>query len=399
MNPATSTRSYYPALDGLRGIAILLVICCHNLDFIPHFELGWVGVDLFFVLSGFLITDILLVTKSGKNFLQNFYIRRILKIFPLYYGVLLLFFVIAPALQSLHVQYNYYQHNQAMLWLHLNNWLCIVHIRPIDSMLVNHFWSLSVEEQFYLLWPFIILAINDVKRLAQVAYLVLVTCVLCRFSCWMMYGEGTTTFYFQYMTRLDGLCVGSLIAIWRFDAFEQVKRKLLQLTFSVVAAYIVLYALTKTMFHKMPHFPFLGYTAIAVVFGIIVLFAIEKRNMLSKLLLENKIIKYVGRISYGLYVYHWPVLCLFKIYLLAGFVNAGYSNSTSYIIVSLLALAVAIVVSIMSYHFFEKRILSLKDRMTSEGFFDRVWKRVELFFSSSSAEAKEKTTDINDEKV
>ena len=79
-------------------IAILLVICCHNLNFLPYFKLGWVGVDLFFVLSGFLITDILLVTKGSKNFLQNFYIRRILKIFPLYYGILLLFFVIAHML-------------------------------------------------------------------------------------------------------------------------------------------------------------------------------------------------------------------------------------------------------------------------------------------------------------
>jgi len=76
MNPATANRSYYPALNGLRGVAIILVLCCHHLRFIPHFEFGWVGVDLFFVLSGFLITDILLKTKENKNFLSNFYIRR-----------------------------------------------------------------------------------------------------------------------------------------------------------------------------------------------------------------------------------------------------------------------------------------------------------------------------------
>ena len=121
MKPATPHRSYYPALDGLRGIAILLVICCHNFDFLPYFKFGWIGVDLFFVLSGFLITDILLKTRDTKHFLRNFYIRRILKIFPLYYGVVLLFFVIAPALQKLHVQTTYYQINQPMLWLHLQN--------------------------------------------------------------------------------------------------------------------------------------------------------------------------------------------------------------------------------------------------------------------------------------
>src|SRR5258706_12080710 len=147
MNPTTFTRSYYPALDGLRGIAILLVIACHNFNFLPWFEFGWIGVDLFFVLSGFLITDILLSTKASKNFLQNFYIRRILRIFPLYYGVLLLFFILAPAFRNLDVQYDYYHSYQAMSWFHLQNSLYIFHQKPSDFFLLNHFCSLSLEAQ------------------------------------------------------------------------------------------------------------------------------------------------------------------------------------------------------------------------------------------------------------
>src|SRR6476646_2808690 len=127
MKAATLTRSYYPALDGLRGFAILGVLLQHNFSFLPVPKFGWVGVDLFFVLSGFLITDILLRTKENKNFLQNFYIRRILRIFPLYYGVLLLFFLIAPAFQHLHLQYNYYHKSQSMSWLHLQNWIYIIY--------------------------------------------------------------------------------------------------------------------------------------------------------------------------------------------------------------------------------------------------------------------------------
>jgi peptidoglycan/LPS O-acetylase OafA/YrhL len=385
MKPATFTRSYYPALDGLRGIAIILVICCHNLNFFPHFEFGWVGVDLFFVLSGFLITDILLKTKDAKNFIQNFYIRRILKIFPLYYGVLLLFFVIAPALQSLQIQYNYYHTNQAMLWLHLNNWLCIINTRPTDNMLVNHFWSLSVEEQFYLVWPILILTVKNTRVLGQIAYLILITCVLCRFSSWLYFGSGYTNFCFQYMTRLDGLCVGSLIAIWRCGSYEQTKRNIIRLALGAFGFHIVLIILTKTVFNNVPHFPFLGYTTIAVIFGIIVFLAIEKRNFYSKLLLENKVIKYIGKISYGLYVYHWPILALFKIYLLNTLTNKGFTPHSGYIMVSLIALAVAVLLSSLSYYLFEKKLLALKDIITEEGFFARAWKKLLLLFNPSSA--------------
>ncbi|TMI72346.1 MAG: acyltransferase [Bacteroidetes bacterium] len=385
MNSATPTRSYYPALDGLRGIAILLVICCHNLNFLPHFKLGWVGVDLFFVLSGFLITDILLVTKGSKNFLQNFYIRRILKIFPLYYGVLLLFFVIAPMLQGLQIQYHYYKTDQPMLWLHLNNWLSIIHIRPADSMLLNHFWSLSVEEQFYLLWPFFILAINNTRVLAQIAVLILVTCFLCRYSSWLMFGNGYTNFFFQYMTRMDGLCIGSLIAIWRMDSYAETKKRLTQLAVSVAGVSIVLFVLSKSLLPGMPVFPFIGYTVVAVLFGVIVFLAIWKRSLVSGFFLENKLIKYIGRISYGLYVYHWPVLCLFKIYLIDRLVNGGNTYYTSYAVVSLLALGVAVILSILSYHLFEKKMLALKEVMTSEGFFARAWRKLLLFFNPSSA--------------
>ncbi|MBL0130273.1 MAG: acyltransferase [Chitinophagaceae bacterium] len=88
-----SNKKYYPALDGMRGIAILFVIFHHNFEFISYSFFGWLGVDLFFVLSGFLITDILLNTLNQQNFLRNFYIRRVLRIFPLFYLAILVFFI------------------------------------------------------------------------------------------------------------------------------------------------------------------------------------------------------------------------------------------------------------------------------------------------------------------
>jgi peptidoglycan/LPS O-acetylase OafA/YrhL len=385
MNPATSTRSYYPALDGLRGMAILLVICCHNLSFLPHFEFGWVGVDLFFVLSGFLITDILLKTRESKNFLQNFFIRRILKIFPLYYGILLVFFLAAPFFQSLVVQYTYYNQDQPMSWLHLQNWLYITHEAPTDLMPLGHFWSLSVEEQFYLLWPFVVFVVSSTRYLKHIVYIILITCIFSRVSSWLIYGDGYTNFCFQYMTRLDGLCIGSLIAIWRFSYPDMARKNILRFGFIVLSIELVLFVLAKTALINFPHFRIIGYTSIAAMFGMIVLFAIEKRNAFSKFLLENSFIRYTGKISYGLYVYHVPILVLSKIFLLDKLTNKGYSYSSAYTIVSLAALAVTIPVSLASYYLFEKKILALKDIVTSDGFFERAWKKLLLFFNPSSA--------------
>lgn len=385
MNLTTLNRSYYPALDGLRGVAIILVLCCHNFNFIPYFELGWVGVDLFFVLSGFLITDILLKTKESKNFLQNFYIRRILRIFPLYYGALLLFFLLAPFFQYLGVQYSYYQDHQVMSWLHMQNWLYIFNQKPNDFLLLNHFWSLSIEEQFYLVWPFVILTVKNTRRLTQFACGILALCILIRFSSWLYFGNGYTNFYLQYMTRMDGLCIGSLIAIWRCSSYEQTRKKLLRLGSILLGIHLSVMVLAKTVFTGLPHFQFFGYSSIAVVFGIIIFFAIEKRNAVSKLLLENSSLQYIGKISYGLYVYHWPVLILLKLYVLDKLVGIGYSYTAGYIAVSLAGLVIAFLLSIASYHLFEKKMLALKDVITADGFFSRTRKKFLLLFRPASA--------------
>ena len=117
---ATPNRSYYPALDGLRGIAILLVVFYHNFGFIDYFFFGWLGVDLFFVLSGFLITDILLRTLNDKHYLRNFYVRRVLRIFPLYYLSLIFFLIIVPRF-GIPLDVQYYVDNQVWLWTYLQN--------------------------------------------------------------------------------------------------------------------------------------------------------------------------------------------------------------------------------------------------------------------------------------
>ncbi len=379
MNPATLKRSYYPSLDGLRGIAIILVICCHYFDFIPFMAFGWIGVDIFFVLSGFLITDILLTTRNNKNFLQNFYIHRALRIFPLYYGVVLIFFLLSPIFNALSEQYIYYQDHQLFTWLHLQNWLYIIYQKPSDFLLLNHFWSLSVEEQFYLFWPLIILICKSHKKLAAIALFIMAGCILLRFSSWIYYGNGYTNFYFQYMTRLDGLCIGSLIAIWRTIDIGTTRKKVFKLSGLILISHFFVFVLSRTLFPGLPHFSLWGYTSISSLFAVLLIVLLEKNTVATRTIFQNKPLRSIGKISYGLYVFHWPVLVLFKLYLLQAVAASALAPYTD-LVIAFSALLVALGISALSYHFFEKKILELKGVLTSEGYFSKIRQRILLFF-------------------
>src|SRR5687767_13351351 len=130
MMPKNQTSARNPALDGLRGLAILLVVTFHNFGFIDEFIFGWLGVDLFFVLSGFLITGILLKTVGAPHYLRNFFARRILRIFPLYYLSLIIFLVILPLVGIYKNELAYYTQHQWWLWLYLQNWLYSFYFTP-----------------------------------------------------------------------------------------------------------------------------------------------------------------------------------------------------------------------------------------------------------------------------
>ncbi|HKB45330.1 MAG TPA: acyltransferase, partial [Chitinophagaceae bacterium] len=183
MKPEISKRNHYPALDGLRGIAILLVVFLHNFRFMNYFFFGWLGVDLFFVLSGFLITDILMNTLQEPHFLRNFYMRRVLRIFPLYYLTLIICLYILPAITSLYLDMRYYQSNQLWLWLYMQNWLYVFK-EPFGAQMLLHLWSLAVEEQFYLIWPVTILLIRKPKILFGIVTAVLLIVAITRFAIW-----------------------------------------------------------------------------------------------------------------------------------------------------------------------------------------------------------------------
>src|SRR5690625_4685275 len=175
-----SPHQYVKELDGVRGVAILLVILFHCFPS-PLTGLGWIGVDLFFVLSGFLITGILIDSKGNKRYYSNFIGRRILRIFPLYYLVLFIMLFLLPLIGrgfSSGSNYSFYLRHQGWFWSYLQNWLFSFHGFP-KNLILSHFWSLGVEEQFYLVWPFLVLLLPK-KLLLKSSIFLCMTAIIFR---------------------------------------------------------------------------------------------------------------------------------------------------------------------------------------------------------------------------
>jgi peptidoglycan/LPS O-acetylase OafA/YrhL len=359
---ATSQRTYYPALDGLRGVAILLVVFLHNFGFMNYFFFGWLGVDLFFVLSGFLITDILLNTVGQPGFLKNFYMRRVLRIFPLFYLVLVICLFILPTIRSLGLDTRYYTENQFWLWTYLQNWLFIFK-EPYGDKILLHTWSLAVEEQFYIVWPLLILLIRKPRSLlATMAFILLLVC-LARYLVWTNKIEDLAYSSLYTFTRIDGLCIGAMVALLqRIDA-GFLRKNMLFIVLMMAVINFGFYFINNQQGFTLPYLAFVGYTTFAVLFGLLVYEAVTGDSKLIQLLLDNRPLKFFGRISYGLYVYHWPVYML----LFDQSRNWFYSQLTipvkmAELLGGIFVTFVAVLISLLSFHYFEKPFLRLKKR-------------------------------------
>jgi peptidoglycan/LPS O-acetylase OafA/YrhL len=349
MTSPTANRPHYPALDGLRGLAILLVVFYHNFGFINYFFFGWLGVDLFFVLSGFLITDILLKTKNDPHYLKNFYGRRVLRIFPIYYLVLIIFLLIIPSLNVGLLNLDYYQTHQIWLWVYLQNWLYIFKPPPPDSLSLSHLWSLAVEEQFYLIWPFVILLIGKIKPLFFFMLSLLIIVIAVRFLVWLYHIEKIAYFNLYTFSRIDGICIGSMLALLRQFNSRFLQKNIAVIVFTLAGLNFIFYFFNNAYSFSFPFLAIIGYTTFAVIFGILVNEAVNN-NKIIVLLFNNRFMKFFGKISYGLYIFHWPI------YLILRNLVINLPN----IIISIIATIIAIVVSWLSFEFFESKILKLK---------------------------------------
>ncbi len=370
-----AVRGHIPALDGLRGVAILLVIVSHYLG--PHWRIGtvgWTGVSLFFVLSGFLITGILLDAKHEPHYFRNFYARRTLRIFPLYYLVLVLAFVVAPIIPALDTEaYREVASRQGWVWTYtMNLYLSFnaqVGTHPFDGdwLQILHFWSLAVEEQFYLVWPLIVLLFSR-RALMGACAACIVGALGLRF--YFAQEQLNTAPYFFTLCRVDDLAIGALIACVarEKDGIEKLRSYAPWLT--IIALWVLL-GVSAQQWHSYAFFQLeqtvqrYAYTAFGVLYGCLLIFALSapKGNWYRRAM-EYAPLRSYGKYSYAIYIFHWAlsVLLFERIAPLDTLTEKLGSETTALIVRFVIVAVVSWLIAFASWHGYEKHFLKLKRR-------------------------------------
>lgn len=346
-------------LDGLRFFAVLMVMIAHWLIWkmtnpiivnIPFTH----GVTLFFVLSGFLITRILLAKKdelvktntSRKYLIKNFYIRRFLRIFPIYYLLLAILFTI-----------DYRNTRELFPWLvsYSTNIYQSIHNESVGSF--NHFWSLGVEEQFYLFWPFLILFIKP-KRIFSTILIVIISAILLKTYFYLYLGSWRATTYFT-LNCMHALGIGALLSYFTLynKQFVKMLGKPIWLYLGIFLYLIMLYINFK---YKFGWYKEVGDEVLfAIVSALVILRASNNGFKWGlKYILENKFVTYSGKISYGLYVYHLFIPALY--YAIAPKIGLALTNKY---ILFITFYFITMLVAHFSWLLIERPLNSLKSKV------------------------------------
>jgi len=313
-----------PQLDGLRGLAISLVLICHyvaNADhsrlgywprhFLSGLTVGWSGVDLFFVLSGFLIGGISIDNRGSPRYFRTFYLRRVFRILPVYYLWILLYLaivvvgvygvpgVVPASRQDLAAVPIYI--------LFLQN--LIYSPSPFQWKWFVVTWSLAVEEQFYLLAPVAIRWV-PLQRLTALLFAVVFAAPVLRYACYAGLPEHSYLAGFAMPCRADALALGILAAIgWRDEKFRTVLRTRPRLIWgTTLLAFLVVTALAPTFVRPAGLITYtVGYSALAVFYTCLLLLALSQKDSFVGRLLQTRYLRYAGGISYCVYIVHLTI--------------------------------------------------------------------------------------------
>ncbi|SHN24148.1 acyltransferase family protein [Mucilaginibacter sp. OK098] len=402
MNSKPEKLDYIPGLDGIRALAALLVISTHWPNNSLSLKFGWIGVNIFFVLSGFLITRILVNEKQRafKQYLSNFFYKRALRIFPIYYLfifsttiIILLIYCFIPALSkdgSLIAGLNAIKYDLPFYLTYTYNIKLnlapLFHFGDYSNDFFGHLWSLAIEEQFYIIFPFLVYFL-DSKQLKKLVIAIIIICPLIRLWAALIgthlvsnkYWLGELL-YTNTFCQADALAAGALLALY------PIKIKFPYRTFFVVMLIFLVTGLTclyflrqagyflvdgKSLGYDFPAFwftettshflinirGFYQYSLVNLLAFFLIAPAVIKKPLFPAVL-QSKPISYLGKISYGVYLFHYPIKAFF---VMGGSFFGGWFKLTAnpfiHISIFILYLFVVIMLAHFSYQYFERKIM------------------------------------------
>ncbi|MHA4894191.1 acyltransferase family protein [Pedobacter sp. PWIIR3] len=373
------SNQHIVGLDGLRGLAVIMVMLYHfshvtsvtntlsDEIFTKILRMGWIGVDIFFVLSGFLITRILLWSKNLdlQNYLKLFYIKRSLRIFPLYYlYIIFIFFIFYPMISN-HLgvieQNKIRSAQESIPWffLYVSNIKQVLNGSFFGAGL-GHLWSLSIEEQFYIIWPFVIFFV-DVKHLSKVFLGIITISLLLRIIMYLLSVPGEIIYVFTF-TRIDGLVFGAYVALLSIGSTKVLFDEK-YLSYSFYALFIVCLILLYNLGPRVEMHPILFtvfLTLLGICFAILIWVLQSSKDSISKSFFSSRILVFFGKYSYGLYIFH-PLLRQLVMKVIGEPKVIFGSQIIWEIGVLIVCTAISLIVALLSWNLFEKWFLKSKD--------------------------------------
>jgi peptidoglycan/LPS O-acetylase OafA/YrhL len=374
--------SRIPALDGVRGFAILMVMLFHFTWFGPFtaqamqagpvqkigFMLalsGWMGVDLFFVLSGFLITGILLKTRAEPDYFRKFYLGRSLRIFPPYYLFLLSSIALLPFLPA---AWKMDRSGYAWLATYLTNYQMGLHGWAAFALPFQHFWSLAIEEQFYLAWPCLVLISND-KWLRRTCVAIIVAALAYRAR--SITGEHNLVLaYTSTLGRSDELAAGALLALSvRKSGVDGISRQIHRIVIAVFSACLIAYFSVRPGLSSNDPLAilFMPLALMPLSTSVIALCLRGDYPGFLRGIFSLPLLRLLGRYSYSLYIVHQPVMITLVGVGAFDVVRDRFGHAmlwgllSQYLLPSLISLALAMA----SWYLIEGRLMGLRRAISS----------------------------------
>jgi peptidoglycan/LPS O-acetylase OafA/YrhL len=360
-----------PTLDGLRGLAIILVVLYHYFPQWIVFNFGWSGVDLFFVLSGYLISSRLIPYVNDPGLLKKFYRNRILRIVPLYFIFLIIFLITWFCFSSATTlsAFPFYSLNWSYFFVFLQNWIFITDYTETKVHL-QHLWSIAVEEQIYIVFPLFVLFLKSKKKILTACLLLLCVAVIsrCIYSFYLPAAGGYDKAYWNTFFRTDPFLLGTVLYLLFNMRFSPVLISRYLNIAGIVCALILLcrVIITSDAEKNNLFMSSIGFTLVAILYAAVTWSQLQAGKNFMKRITGLPWLQFAGKISFGLYIIHWPLY-------LSGFIilnkmrnNFGLlvTDGQLQLINAFCCIPISFCLSALSFRFVESRFLKMKAKFS-----------------------------------